>query len=92
MASHLKSKLKLRSVASFQAKATSAAHRVNPSVYLICEDDRGIPMSMQESMIAEARKVGGIMDEERVFCGHSPFFKNPEFTANFVRRAAGEKF
>lgn len=49
-------------------------------------------MSMQESMIAEARKVGGIMDEERVFCGHSPFFKNPEFTANFVRRAAGEKF
>ncbi|ESZ97963.1 hypothetical protein SBOR_1634 [Sclerotinia borealis F-4128] len=90
MASDLESKLKLQSVASFQTKATSAAHLVIPSIYLICEDDQIIPMFLQELMIADARKAGGIMEEERVFCGHSPFFKNPEFTASFLRRAAGE--
>lgn len=91
MASNLESRLKPQSVASFQVKAISEAHLVIPSVYLICEDDRAIPVNLQESMIAEARKAGGVMDEERVSCGHSPFFKNPEFTAEFLRRAAGEK-
>lgn len=43
------------------------------SSYLVCEDDKAIPVEFQESMVREARERGAIMDVVRVGGGHSPF-------------------
>lgn len=43
-------------------------------------------------MIPEARSSGGLMNEEWAFCGHSPFSKNPKYTAGFLIAVAGEEF
>ncbi|KAF7892598.1 uncharacterized protein EAF02_000136 [Botrytis sinoallii] len=91
MARDYEAKLKLQIVAGSLTKATSAARLMIPPVYLIREDDRVTPVSLQEIMIA-AQTLGRVMNEERVFCGHNSSFKSPGCTAGFSRRAAGEEF
>lgn len=34
---------------------------------------------------------GALFEEERCSAGHSPFLSMPRFTADVIRRAAGEK-
>ena len=69
-------------------EVTYAAWRHIPSTYLVCEDDMAIPLGFQEAMIA---RPGASFTVERCKSAHSPFLSMPEFTANIVRRAAGEK-
>jgi pimeloyl-ACP methyl ester carboxylesterase len=84
-----KAKLKPQSLATFQDKTRAAAWRKIPTAYLVCEDDRAIPVQRQDAMIAKI-KEGGEIVTERLFVGHSPYINKPDFVAGFLRRAAGE--
>jgi hypothetical protein len=68
----------------------SAAWRTIPSSYLICEDDRAIPVFVQEAMVKACQEGGAQMQVQRIFCFHSPFLSQPDATVEFLRRAAGE--
>ncbi|CZT01534.1 uncharacterized protein RCO7_02122 [Rhynchosporium graminicola] len=84
------SQLKSQSLTTCLTKTTSAAWKKIPSTYLICENDRPIPLQLQESMIATIKEEGGIIDTERLFVSHSPHLVIPEKVVGFLRRAAGE--
>jgi len=84
------SKLKRHSYATKFVGASSAAWRTIPSTYLICEDDRAIPVFVQEAMVKACQDAGASMKTERVFAGHSPFLSKPDEVVAFLRRAAGE--
>ncbi|KAK5693876.1 hypothetical protein LTR17_024942 [Elasticomyces elasticus] len=65
-----------------------AAWKHMPSTYLVCENDRGIPLAAQEEMVVQ---LGAQFEVERCQAGHSPFLSMPDLTAEVGRRAAGEK-
>ncbi|GAB1208297.1 hypothetical protein APSETT445_007041 [Aspergillus pseudonomiae] len=67
---------------------TYTAYREIPSTYIVCENDKALPVSYQERMIAQG---DGVFHVERCQEGHSPFLSNPTFIVDCIRRAAGEK-
>ncbi|KAK0119058.1 hypothetical protein ONS96_012126 [Cadophora gregata f. sp. sojae] len=84
------SKLRVQSLATFMTKTKSAAWKKIPTSYLMCENDKPLPLELQESMIATVRKEGGEIETERLSVSHSPHLVMPEKVAGFLRRAAGE--
>jgi hypothetical protein len=90
-AEHWKSKLRRHSYATFHASARSAAWKTIPSSYLMCEDDRALPIYTQEILVKSCQDLGAKMETERIFCSHSPFLAKPDETLGFLRRAAGEE-
>ncbi|KAL2072510.1 hypothetical protein VTL71DRAFT_11853 [Oculimacula yallundae] len=82
--------LRPHSLATCLAKTKSAAWRKIPTSYLMCENDKPIPLPLQESMVATIKREGGIIDTERLFVSHSPHLVMPEKVVGFLRRAAGE--
>jgi pimeloyl-ACP methyl ester carboxylesterase len=85
--------LRPHSLASFHAKTRSpAAWRKIPVAYLVCEDDKLIPATLQEGMVDNMRKAGADVSVERVASSHSPYLSRPVEVARFLRRAAGELF
>ena len=60
---------------------------VLPSVYLVCENDNAVPVSMQEQL---AKNIGEGCHVERCSAGHSPFISQPEVVTRIIRRMAGE--
>lgn len=58
--------------------------------YLLCEDDRAVPLIMQNAAVEALREKGLHVFAEVAKSGHSPFLKLPEETARFIRKAAGE--
>ncbi|KAK3718651.1 hypothetical protein LTR37_004868 [Vermiconidia calcicola] len=72
---------------TFRSKATYAAWKHIPCTYLICENDRAIPVKAQEAMV---QQPGAGFEVVRCEADHSPFLCMPDFTAEVVRRAAGE--
>lgn len=80
--------LKSQSYGAFLSKVTYTAWRDIPSTYLICENDKCLPVELQEAMM---KTPGALFEEERCSAGHSPFLSMPRFTADVIRRAAGEK-
>jgi hypothetical protein len=71
-------------------KSRSAPWRKISLFYLVCEDDRAIPVQAQDEIIAKVKESGGEIETERVFVSHSPYIVNPEYVSRFLRRAAGE--
>ncbi|KAK4548853.1 hypothetical protein LTR36_008626 [Oleoguttula mirabilis] len=65
-----------------------AAWKHIPSTYLVCEKDNAIGLSAQEGMIAQPDAKFTV---ERCGSSHSPYLSMPDFTAEVVRRAAGEQ-
>lgn len=82
------SKLKPQSLATFEDPTRSAAWRKIPTSYLVCEDDRAIPVEGQDAMIAKIKEEGGDIDVERLFVSHSPYITKPKEIASFLERAA----
>ena len=76
-----------QSTLCFLLPLTYAAWKHIPSTYLVCENDKAIPLAAQEGMIAQP---GASFTVERCKASHSPFLSMPDFTAEVVRRAAGE--
>jgi len=89
-AEHWASKLQPHSYATKFTGTSISSWRTIPSSYLICEDDRAIPVFVQEAMVKACQDAGADMVTERVFSGHSPFLSKPDETVDFLRRAAGE--
>ncbi|KAG9959903.1 alpha/beta-hydrolase, partial [Aureobasidium melanogenum] len=83
------SKLKPHSKATKCNPSRGAAHMTIPSVYLICEDDAAIPVSAQETMVAQAQEAGAPLTSQRMKAAHSPFLTHPEETAEFCIRSTG---
>lgn len=68
--------------------AKYAAWKHIPSTYMVCEKDNALPLFAQEAMIAHPDANFKV---ERCGASHSPFLSMPDFTAEVVRRAAGER-
>jgi Alpha/beta hydrolase family len=79
------SKLKVHSWPTLASPLSYAAWQHVPSAYLLCEADQAIPIQAQEGMVAASGMVS-----ERCSASHSPFLSQPEVTASFIRRQAGE--
>ncbi|TKA80492.1 hypothetical protein B0A55_02302 [Friedmanniomyces simplex] len=77
-----------QSTLCFLLPLTYAAWKSIPSTYLVCERDSALPVAAQEAMVAQP---GAEFTVERCAAGHSPFLSMPDFTAEVVRRAAGER-
>ncbi|KAF2726368.1 alpha/beta-hydrolase [Polychaeton citri CBS 116435] len=83
------SKLALHSYGAMWSEVSYAPWKDIPSTYLLCENDNAIQPVAQESMV---NQEGALFDVvERCSAGHSPFLALPKFTAEVIRRAAGEK-
>ncbi len=70
-----------QSLATFLESVTAAAWQQKPSAYLICEDDRAVPVAIQ------AQLANGAQHIERIAASHSPFLSQPHAVEAFLRRA-----
>ena len=57
-----------------------------PRSFILSEDDHTIPPEEQENMVADWPKE----DVHRLYCGHSPFFSQPETLARLIGDIVGE--
>ncbi|KAE8361454.1 Alpha/beta hydrolase fold-1 [Aspergillus caelatus] len=69
---------------------THEAFRNIPATYILCEDDRAIPVSIQEKMISDVQNAGASMDVIRIPASHSPFLSMPDSTAEIVVNLAAK--
>ncbi|KAL3431624.1 hypothetical protein BDV09DRAFT_188210 [Aspergillus tetrazonus] len=67
--------------------ATSAAFTRIPSAYLLCENDRAIPLFVQQLMVEKARERGAQITTENIATGHSPWLVDPAPVAAFLQRS-----
>jgi pimeloyl-ACP methyl ester carboxylesterase len=68
-----------QSVASFQQRLTRAAWHTVPSTYVVCENDRAIPLEAQQAMARRAKRA------LRMPTSHSPFLSRPGELADLLR-------
>lgn len=62
---------------------TYTAYLEIPSTYIVCENDKALPPSVQERMIAQGK---GAFRVERCQEGHSPFLSNPDYIVECIKR------
>lgn len=76
-----------QAASSFATPLTYPAYRHVATTYLLCKQDRAIPLELQRAMV---KLVGE--DASTYLCdsGHSPMIKMPESVVNVIRKAAGE--
>ena len=56
-----------------------------PSSYLLCRNDKAVPVEMQEAIVAqEGSKFDDVL---RIDAGHCPFLSQPDITANFCSKS-----
>jgi pimeloyl-ACP methyl ester carboxylesterase len=68
-----------QSLVSFGQQVTKAAWRTIPSTYVVCEQDRAVPVEAQEAM---AQRAGRVL---RMPSSHSPFLSRPAQLAGILR-------
>jgi hypothetical protein len=83
------SKLQSHNLNTFYAKAPGASWKEIPTSYLVCEDDRAIPIQGQEGMIQNARDKGAEIEVDKLKASHSPFLSMPNETADWIVKVAG---
>ncbi|MCJ1357554.1 MAG: hypothetical protein MMC33_007550 [Icmadophila ericetorum] len=85
--------VKPQSLGVFWSKTTYAAWRHIPTTYLICTNDRVVPLAAAEGMIAAARQIQPTAFDvvEKVESGHFAMLSKMEETVAVLRRAAGEE-
>ncbi|KAH8881127.1 alpha beta-hydrolase [Thozetella sp. PMI_491] len=70
---------------------TQAAYLHYPSTYLFCDNDQGIPLFLQEQMVADAEAVSGrAFRHEHCSAGHSPFLSQPDTILKVIEKIAAE--
>lgn len=72
-------RLGYQALAPFAQPLTRAAWREIPSTYLVCTQDRAIPVAHQEAMAQRATRV------VRMDTAHSPFLSRPAEVADLLR-------
>ncbi|KAL4881228.1 Alpha/beta hydrolase fold-1 [Aspergillus karnatakaensis] len=90
-ASYWASTLRPAAWATTVAPATGAAYLDLPSTYLLCEEDRAIPLFVQDLMVEKATGNGADMRTESVKTGHTPWLVRTEWVAEWIRREVGEE-
>jgi hypothetical protein len=55
-----------------------AAYLNHPVKYLYCENDNGLPLSVQKMMVEKVKSQGVQVVEETCSAGHSPYLSMPE--------------
>lgn len=68
-----------QSLVAFGQRLTRAAWRTIPSTYIVCEQDRAVPVEAQEAMAGRAGRV------LRLSSSHSPFLSRPAQLAGILR-------
>jgi len=71
-------RLRPQSIASLAGEVEAAAWRDKPATYVVCTDDRALPVALQRS---NAARVGTSIDWPT---SHSPFLSRPELVADLV--------
>ena len=71
-------RLRPQSLAALGGKVTAAAWREKPATYVVCTDDRALPVALQRS---NAARVGNSIDWPT---SHSPFLSRPELVADLL--------
>lgn len=76
---------------TFNSKLTVAPWKTIPCTYILCENDKAIPLAVQEGMIAMAQQMAPESFDviERCSAGHSPFLSQPKWLASKLVKAAG---
>ncbi|KAK6385615.1 hypothetical protein LTS17_001185 [Exophiala oligosperma] len=84
--------LKPMSTAAIADGSRYSAHEAIPLHYLLCGDDKAIPLERQRSILAtlEPTAKHKIRTEIIEDSGHAPFLTKVDETVAFVRRSAGE--
>jgi hypothetical protein len=72
------------------APLTSAAWKLMPVHYMLCELDNAIPLAFQRKMCEDAIALGADVRMTSVQAGHSPFLSMPETVERWIRGTAGE--
>ena len=80
----------LESVQWEELKSLPAAWRDIPVTYLFLNDDKSVPLSVQEMMVNRLQEKGGLKQVDRESCdaSHSAFLSMPEEVAKIVDRIA----
>ncbi|KAF9892328.1 hypothetical protein FE257_002105 [Aspergillus nanangensis] len=79
-------KLRPHAYVTKHTPATAQAYLHIPSSYLLCEDDRAIPLFVQELMVEKARVKGAVVETDRIATAHTPWLVRPDEVADFVMR------
>ncbi|KAG9231441.1 hypothetical protein BJ875DRAFT_382974, partial [Amylocarpus encephaloides] len=83
--------LQPRAYYNFASVLTIAPWKAIPSTYILCVEDKPIPLKCQEGMVAAAKEGApsafGVV--ERCGARHSPFISRLEWLAGRVIKAAG---
>ncbi|CCD55761.1 hypothetical protein QC760_001297 [Botrytis cinerea] len=82
--------LKEHSYKTFDSPVTAEPWRYIPSTYVVCEEDKAIPLEAQLEMVRGAQEIaeGSFGTIERTNAGHSPFISQPEWLAEKLMKAA----
>jgi len=71
-------RLRPQPLTALRGKVNAAAWREKPATYVVCTDDRALPMPLQRS---NAARIGGSIDWPT---SHSPFLSRPELVADLL--------
>ncbi|KAG4028776.1 hypothetical protein MFRU_019g00650 [Monilinia fructicola] len=82
--------LRDHSYKTFASPVEAEPWRFIPSTFIVCEDDKAIPLEGQLGMIGRAQEMaeGSFDTIERTNSGHSPFISQPEWLAEKLIKAA----
>lgn len=83
--------LRPHAIATKNSPSTSAAYLFIPTYYLLCEEDRAIPLAVQQVMVDRARRKGAEIETEKISTGHTPWLAAPDKFVAYIRRQAGEE-
>lgn len=72
--------------ATKNSPATSASYLEIPCSYLLCQDDRAVPLFVRELMVEKARSHGAVIGTAKVKTGHTPWFVVPDEVAAFIKK------
>jgi pimeloyl-ACP methyl ester carboxylesterase len=72
------SRLRPMSQIAIQGKVEGAAWREKPATYVVCTDDRAIPIPLQQS---NAARIGNSVEWPT---SHSPFLSRPDLVSDFL--------
>lgn len=79
------------SAVSFTGSLIYPGYQYVPVSYLVCEDDKAVPVEVQRSIIARMQEESGHrVDVSLCKAGHFPSVSCPEKVVQVIRRATGE--
>ncbi|KAJ6460849.1 Alpha/beta hydrolase fold-1 [Mycena vitilis] len=86
------SKMRVHAAASFREPLTYGAYKDIPISYLVCEEEKGEGVEMQNRVIArmESEMGGRVVDRHAVQCGHCINVSQPKTMVAVIRKALGD--